>query len=339
MSRRLPVYLVLDCSESMAGGAIKAVKTGIDMMMSQLRSDPHALETVCLSVISFSYSAKVLVPLTDITLFTLPTITLGSGTALGSAITLLEERINSEVVRSTPERKGDYKPIVFFLTDGEPTDDWVGRADKFKRDFSAKRANVIAIACGEDASTKQLRRVTDNVILARDLESSTLKAVFQWVSSSVATASLAIDEKPGIRLEKSHELALATRNDDGRYIQTDRNLYLICRCIRDRAHYTLRFSRDESADGVCYVAEASNVIDHFDDTAAKDSADLRVSTSQLMGSSECPYCNNDLWAMCGCGRVHCCPSYDGSSISLTCPWCRQTSEYAFGTFEVGRGLG
>lgn len=43
--RRLPIYLLLDTSGSMANEPIEAVKNGLKTMLSSLRQDPHALET------------------------------------------------------------------------------------------------------------------------------------------------------------------------------------------------------------------------------------------------------------------------------------------------------
>ena len=53
-SRRLPVYLLLDVSGSMAGDPIEAVKHGVRALISELRGDPQALETAYLSVITFN---------------------------------------------------------------------------------------------------------------------------------------------------------------------------------------------------------------------------------------------------------------------------------------------
>ncbi len=64
--RRLPVYLLLDTSGSMAGEPIEAVRTGVDMLVSTLCQDPYALETVWLSIITFDRDTKVLLPLTPL---------------------------------------------------------------------------------------------------------------------------------------------------------------------------------------------------------------------------------------------------------------------------------
>ena len=59
MSRRLPVYLLLDTSGSMSGEPIEQVKNGVQMLVASLRQDPYALETAWLSVITFSSGANV----------------------------------------------------------------------------------------------------------------------------------------------------------------------------------------------------------------------------------------------------------------------------------------
>ena len=70
--RRLPVYLLLDTSGSMRGEPIESVKVGLESMISSLRQDPFALESVHLSIITFDRDAKVLVPLTELEVFQLP---------------------------------------------------------------------------------------------------------------------------------------------------------------------------------------------------------------------------------------------------------------------------
>ena len=47
--RRLPIFLVLDVSESMAGDNLRQVGQGLEKLVGALRQDPHALETVYLS--------------------------------------------------------------------------------------------------------------------------------------------------------------------------------------------------------------------------------------------------------------------------------------------------
>ena len=70
--RRLPVYLLLDCSGSMMGEPIEAVRQGVKALLSELKGDPQALETAYLSVITFDSSARQVIPLTELMQFQEP---------------------------------------------------------------------------------------------------------------------------------------------------------------------------------------------------------------------------------------------------------------------------
>lgn len=70
--RRLPVYLLLDISGSMHGEPIEAVRSGLSLLVTELRKNPYALETAYLSVITFGSDAKQIVPLTEFPAFQQP---------------------------------------------------------------------------------------------------------------------------------------------------------------------------------------------------------------------------------------------------------------------------
>ena len=113
--RRLPVYLLLDCSGSMVGEPIEAVKQGVKALISELRGDPQALETAYLSVITFDSSARQVMPLTELMLFKEPDLHASGATALGGALNVLIDCIDAEVRKSTETQKGDWRPLVLIL--------------------------------------------------------------------------------------------------------------------------------------------------------------------------------------------------------------------------------
>ena len=131
--RRLPVYLLLDTSGSMYGEPIEAVKNGVQTLISTLRSDPYALETAYISIITFNTTAQQVSPLTELAAFQQPGIDAGGCTALGGALELLSQKIDSEVTKTTAEVKGDWRPLVFIMTDGEPTDSIIKGLEEFKK--------------------------------------------------------------------------------------------------------------------------------------------------------------------------------------------------------------
>lgn len=200
--RRLPVYLLLDTSGSMYGEPIEAVKNGMQTLISSLRSDPYALETAYISVITFDSSAKQVTPLTELAAFQQPNIDAGGCTALGEALALLSERADAEVTKTTAEQKGDWRPLVFIMTDGEPTDDLNRGLNEYKK---RKFGMVVACAVGQSANTNTLKQITENVVQLDTADSATIKAFFKWVSASISTSSKSV-ENGGINLEKMSEL-------------------------------------------------------------------------------------------------------------------------------------
>lgn len=189
--RKLPVYLLLDTSGSMYGEPIEAVKNGVQMLVSTLRQDPYALETAWLSIIRFSDKAEQLVPLTELAAFQIPQIDAGGQTALGEALSLVAEKVDSEVTKTTYEKKGDWKPLVFIMTDGVPTDDLDRGLEKFRKQ---KFGLVVACAAGQGAKTETLQKITESVVQLDTADSATIKAFFKWVSASVSAGSMKVED-------------------------------------------------------------------------------------------------------------------------------------------------
>jgi len=203
-SRRLPVYLVLDCSGSMSGEPIQAVNQGVKSLVAELKGEPYAIETAYLSIITFESTAKQISPLTELMAFQEPTLVAGGGTSLGAALKLLSQCIDKEVKKASDTEKGDWKPLVFLMTDGQPTDNWKQAVDELKQKKPAP-ANIIACAAGDGADEFMLKEITDAtnptdsktpktnyVVKLNNLQPETLKAFFKWVTQSIKQTSQSV---------------------------------------------------------------------------------------------------------------------------------------------------
>jgi len=189
--RRLPVYLLLDTSGSMGGEPIEAVKNGVQVMISSLRGNPQAQETAYISVITFDTTANQIIPLTDLSSFQMKDIKASGGTSLGEGLKLLSNCIDKEITKTTPETKGDWKPLVFIMTDGNPTDSWQNGLSEFKK---RKTGIVVACAAGTAADTNVLKQITDNVVELATADSQSIAKFFAWVTASIGVSSTKVED-------------------------------------------------------------------------------------------------------------------------------------------------
>ena len=200
--RRLPVYLLLDTSGSMSGEPIEALKNGVQVMISSLRQNPQAIETAYISVITFDSSARQLIPLTDLASFQMVELHATGTTALGEALRLVSTKIDTEVAKTTTEQKGDWKPLVFIMTDGIPTDDWQSGLQEYKK---RKVAYTVACAAGSSADTNILKQITDNVVGLDTADSQSISKFFTWVTASIGVSSTKVEDT-GKEVSGLHEL-------------------------------------------------------------------------------------------------------------------------------------
>lgn len=182
---RCPVVLLLDNSGSMRGDPLRELNLGLKAFAEDLRGDPLAAKRCEIALISFG-------PVTVVHDFVLaadftPTTLLPAGrTPMGEAISrglaLLEER------RDAYRRGGlaAYRPWVFLITDGAPTDAWQDAARAVKAGEAERAFAFFAVGTGQ-ANMDVLRQLS-----SRDpvrLSGLKFRDLFRWLSSSLRSVS------------------------------------------------------------------------------------------------------------------------------------------------------
>lgn len=347
--RRLPVFLVIDVSESMAGDNLRSLQEGIERLIKTLRTDPYALETAYLSVIAFAGRPKTLTPLVELLAFYPPRLPIGSGTSIGSALEHLMGEIDRNVKRSTPEQKGDFKPLVFLMTDGKSTDDISAAQARWKRDY-ATRANLVAIGIGPYAALEGLSSISPNVLRIENATEQDFKKFIDWVSASVSTQSRSIGtgEPPKVNLAKFDESVMKKIESMAQAAAVDEDFVIVSgKCQTLKLPYLLKYERarqsvetsDFRVDTTLYnlvgVYPAEKDFDELSDPRANAQT---VNTEVLIGSPGCPHCGAPYaFAACSCGQIFCAKG-EGKAV---CPGCQQELNMgrAEGNFDVARSRG
>lgn len=343
--RRLPVYFLLDCSDSMIGENHKKLNNGLSEIVTHLRRDPYALETVWISVIAFAGVAKTVVPLVELLSFYPPKLPLGSGTNLNLALNILEQEITKNTQKSTHEQKGDWKPLVFLLTDGHPTDTTTTDIANWKQKFTNK-LNFVAIGLGRSADLATLGQLTDNVLLFNHNSNEDYAKFMQWISQSIAIHSQKIDDR-NVTLQKNTIVDFI--KEPKAEIYDDNVAILVGRCSKTKSPYLIKYEKSPmqkhleqyninmqyyNLTGCFHIEE-----DYFN-WGSKNSSAVQINTSLLNGVPGCPYCGNQsAFAMCKCGKLMCV----GDNMQLLCPWCKTHVTFNMSNgdsnFDISRGQG
>ncbi|HEY1045861.1 MAG TPA: TerY-C metal binding domain-containing protein, partial [Bacteroidia bacterium] len=338
--RRLPIYFLIDVSESMVGDPIMMVEEGMSAIIKELKTDPRAIETVWVSVIAFAGQAKTLVPLQEIISFYPPKFPIGSGTSLSRALGHLMFELNKNTVKTTAEVKGDWKPIVFLFTDGVPTDDSKAAIAEWKNKW-ARSTNLVAISFGEETDTSVLRELTEDILLFKNVDANSYRKFFKWVTDSIKTSSESIEsKKSGFELAEIDNNTISkldlTKTSPTKTFVDDNFVVLSAKCQKTLRPYLMKYRKELSVSeipGINLSTRSYGLVGAFqvdqsyfelsDENAIKSS----INTQELMGAPTCPCCGNQYaFASCHCGKLHCI----GTDKINTCPWCGSKGEYGMG---------
>lgn len=348
--RRLPIFFVLDCSESMVGDSLRKMEEGLQSVIRSLRSDPHALESVFVSVIAFAGIAKTIVPLVEVVSFYPPKLPLGSGTNLGAAIDVLMHEMDRSVVKTTTDKKGDWKPIIYLFTDGRPTDNPTASINRWQKDYQNK-AKLIAISLGKNADFSILKKISDSVIIFEEVKDGDFKKFTDWISASVVAQSKSVnDNLEPVSVSKLDESILRIVKEPLETID-ESCVTIVGRCSKTANPYILRYdreitpiaTRDLKMDVSTYAFGGCFLIDEsYFEWSDNRPVSTSVNTSSLIGGSGCPHCGNiSAFAVCGCNKLLC---VNGPG-EVKCPWCKTEVSFGLGPsaseggFDVGRGRG
>ncbi|MDR2287487.1 MAG: VWA domain-containing protein [Prevotellaceae bacterium] len=339
--RRLPVYFLIDVSESMVGEPVSLVQDGMAAIIKELRTDPYALETVYISIIVFAGKTHKITPLTELYNFYPPKLPVGGGTSLGKALDFLMNDISTSVKKTTLEEKGDWKPIIFLFTDGNPTDNFDSSFARWNQKYR-RGSNLIIVSIGPDIDTDIFGKITDNVLMLNNPDSESFRKFFKWVTASIKTSSMSVSEV------NDDELHLASIGNDGYLskidlekhrppVKIDENYAVIlAKCQTTKQPYLIKYRKRLSAglyndfamDVLDYKLTGAYPVDNSyfelsDDTVSNS----KINTSSLSGFPTCPCCGNQYgFSYCSCGNVLC----TGDEEITKCPWCGVEAHFGFG---------
>lgn len=182
---RCPCVLLLDTSGSMRGTKISELNKGLEVFADELRSDSMAAKRVEVAIITFGPVQTVQHFVTADT-FHAPTLVADGDTPMGgaiqSAVTLIADRKATYKANGV----GYYRPWIFLITDGGPTDD-VTAATAAVRDGEASKSLMLYAVGVEGADLNRLKQIAVREPLK--LKELSFKELFVWLSNSLGSIS------------------------------------------------------------------------------------------------------------------------------------------------------
>jgi uncharacterized protein YegL len=191
-----PVFLLVDVSASMAGGPIEALNASLPDLKEEMLSNPTVGEIARIALISFSDESRVILPLSDLAYADLPTIEVEGGTNFAAAFRGARTAID-DGLRSLPKGTPLYRPVVFFMSDGEhqAREDWAGAYEALCDPNWKFRPEVVAFGFG-DASRETLQRIaTRYAFLTKDADPAVqVREILNALIGSIRTTSTSLTD-------------------------------------------------------------------------------------------------------------------------------------------------
>lgn len=190
-----PTILILDTSGSMmVNDKINRLNEGIALFKDEIGKDELARKRIDLAVLSFGQKVNVIQDFTSIDEFEPEELLADGLTPMGEAIKKAIEMLNIRKDEYKKEGIDYYRPWVFLITDGEPTDMYEG--DEMWTEVTnlvhegEKEGKFLFFTVGvEDADLETLAKIAPPTRTPVKLKDNNFKDMFLWLSKSQAKVS------------------------------------------------------------------------------------------------------------------------------------------------------
>lgn len=190
---RCPCLLLLDTSISMSGNPIHELNNGLVAFKDELATDSLAMKRVEVAIVTFG-PVDVKNTFHSASSFDPPNLSTTGDTPMGAAINRGIEMVRQRKDEYRSNGIAFYRPWIFMITDGAPTDEWKSAAAAVREGENAKSFAFFAVGVeGADMNTLKKISVREPI----KLQGLKFRELFLWLSNSMKSVSSSV---PGEKL-------------------------------------------------------------------------------------------------------------------------------------------
>lgn len=165
---------------------IDLLNDGLKAFRDELMTDSLAAQRVEVSIITFGDTVQEIQPFVTAGQFEPPTLKADGRTAMGEAILRAIDSVQAEKKRYFDNGIHYWRPWIFLITDGEPTDAWSQAAEAVHKGEKDKGFAFFAVGV-EGADFATLGKIATRKPLS--LKGMSFREMFEWLTNSLGKIS------------------------------------------------------------------------------------------------------------------------------------------------------
>lgn len=191
---KVALVLLLDTSGSMSGTKINQLNEAMVVLKQDLSSDDLARKRVEIAVVTFGERILIKNNFTSVEDFNPIQLKTSGSTPMGDAINTALDLIEQRKKEYKSNGIDYYRPWIFLITDGEPTDmepgeyKWNTTIESIRNGETNKKFAFFVIGV-DPANMEILKQIAPLDRPALKLKDNRFKDIFLWISTSLQTVS------------------------------------------------------------------------------------------------------------------------------------------------------